>query len=594
MADQEIDREPELLSRERRKAATLVEGALDRADIYKNVEKAVDALASKHLDTIMAKVRDIRRQEAGDEVVAQEERSGNKTDAEYERHVKSKREEREKAHQEALRKQKEIDDERERVREEEARARRKEREERRRAEDERIREERRLQDEQREREWQERYERRRREDRDWGDRDHNDSRTRDRDRYHDRSPAYRSDRGLSPRYRDSKIDKSSTPKDPTPAPSAPPVDEKDLEAAALKLLLKEGEELAAKARQKPEFDFEEAEAIESGRKPAKPAAESKAESPPREPERRRRGSSYDRSDRNRSYRRDDSREYRRSSFRNDGDRRRDWTEGSYRPRDRDSDDKLAIRDFRRERSGDRSFRPRRSESRSDTRGYDRDHNRDRNRDRDRDRDKSAEHGKDKAEDHRSGERDRVYDYRNRDRDRARDRDRDRASGSGRARERDRDRDREPVRDLDRNDYLRRRSHYSRSRSRSRLRDRDRDRDRDRERDHRHRDRDRDRDHHREREGSAPRAPAGPEKEARSCRRSLDVLDIDRYVPPGSNRSRSPRRRVRSPEREDRPRKVESKIDRYVPGGERDREREREKENEGGKTKESEDRKHQKE
>ncbi|RMJ24678.1 arginine rich protein [Aspergillus sp. HF37] len=305
MADQEIDREPELLSRERRKAATLIEGALDRNDIYKSVEKAVDALASKHLDTILSTVRDIRRQEVGEEVVAQEERSGNKTDEEYEAYVKTKREEREKAHQEAVRKQKEIEEEQERIRAEEKRkrdeeaiARRKEREERRRAEDERIREEQRLMDEQRERERQERYERRRREEReryrDWEDKDRNRSRTRDRDRYRDRSPTYRSDRGLSPRYRDSRRDKSPTPKDPTPAPPPPPADDKSLEEAALQLLLREGEELAAKARQKPEFDFEEAEAAENGAKSAKAVTESKSGSPRREPEQKRRESSYDR------------------------------------------------------------------------------------------------------------------------------------------------------------------------------------------------------------------------------------------------------------------------------------------------------------
>ncbi|KAG2415325.1 hypothetical protein HFD88_006516 [Aspergillus terreus] len=285
LAESEIEREPELLSRERGKAATLIEGAVDRSDIYKTVEKSLDALASNHLPAILDSVREIRRQEVGEEIAAREEQGGNKTDEDFAAHVKTKRDEREKIYQEEMRKQKEIEEEQkrrkaeedrkqrelERKKEEEERARRREREEQRRAEQ-------RLLDEQREKERQERYERRRREERErfrdydrYRDRDRSRTRDRDfdrdrdRDRYRrDRSPGYRSDRAISPRHRESRKETSETPKEPTPAP---PVDEKSLEEAALQMLLKEGEELAAKARQKPEFDFEEAEAIENGLKP---------------------------------------------------------------------------------------------------------------------------------------------------------------------------------------------------------------------------------------------------------------------------------------------------------------------------------------
>ncbi|EKV06777.1 Arginine rich protein [Penicillium digitatum] len=283
LAESEIDREPALLSRERGKAATLIEGAVDRGDVYKSVEDSIDQLASKHLDFILESVREIRCQDVGEEVAARELELGNKTDADYEAHVRAQREQREKIWREEERKLKEIEEEEKRVRDEERkkkrelerqkdeedRARRKEIDEQRRADRERQREEQRILDEQRERERDERYERRRREDRDryrgW-DRDRDRSRTRDRDRFRDRSPAYRSDRGLSPWPRDSKHDKSSTSNAPTPV-LAPLVDEKSLEEAALQMLLREGEELAAKARQKPEFDFEEAEAIENGLRP---------------------------------------------------------------------------------------------------------------------------------------------------------------------------------------------------------------------------------------------------------------------------------------------------------------------------------------
>ncbi|KAJ9273238.1 hypothetical protein DTO212C5_823 [Paecilomyces variotii] len=278
LAESEIEREPALLSRERGKAATLIEGAVDRSDIYKNVESTIYALMQNHLDSILSSIREIRRQEVGEEIATQEERSGNKTDEDFARQVKEKRDEREKIRQEELRKQKEVEEEKakakaeeqrkqreiQRRKEEEEAAKEKEREEQRRAERERIREERRRLEDEREKEREERYERRRREEQD---------RYRDRDRDRDRSRVY--DRGVdrSPRQRDSKKTPSPAPKKRTP----PPVDEKSLEEAALQMLLKEGEELAAKSRQKPEFDFEEAEAIENGLKPA-PRQKSVAES----------------------------------------------------------------------------------------------------------------------------------------------------------------------------------------------------------------------------------------------------------------------------------------------------------------------------
>ncbi|KAJ5359019.1 uncharacterized protein N7496_011432 [Penicillium cataractarum] len=288
LAESEIEREPAHLSRERGKAATLIEGAVDRSDVYKNVEDSIDQLASKHLQNILHSVRAIRRKEIGEAAASKEEASGCKTDEDYAAFVKVKRDERESIWREEMRKQKELEDEQKRIKEEEKRKkrelerqkeeeeriRRKEIDDKRRAERERMREEQRALDEQRDREREERYERRRREDRDRY-RDWDRDRDRERDRYRDRSPAYRSDRGLSPRSRDPKREKSTTSKDPTPAPLLPAVDEKSLEEAALQMLLKEGEELAAKARQKREFDFEEAEAIENGLKPPSTSAPAK-------------------------------------------------------------------------------------------------------------------------------------------------------------------------------------------------------------------------------------------------------------------------------------------------------------------------------
>ena len=246
LAESEIDREPSLLSRDRGKAATLIEGAVDRSDIYKSVENAINQLAASHVDSILSSIREIRRQEVGEEVAAKEEQAGNTTEEEIEEHMRMFRAERERLHQEALREQERKEQEEakareeelrkrremERRREEEERAREREREERRRAERERLREEQRALDEQRERE---RYDRRRRDD-SW-DRD----RDRDRDRYRDRTRDYDLPRGYdryegtSSRYRDRRA-RSPTPKELTPPPPAP-VDDKTLEEAALQLLL---------------------------------------------------------------------------------------------------------------------------------------------------------------------------------------------------------------------------------------------------------------------------------------------------------------------------------------------------------------------
>ncbi|KAJ6160589.1 arginine rich protein [Penicillium chermesinum] len=257
VAEAEIEREPAHLSRERGKAATLIEGAVDRSDVYKTAERSIDELTQKHLASILESVRAIRRQEIGDEAAAREEQAGNKTDQDYEEHVKAKREERDKVWREELRKQQEIEDEERRVKaeeqrkkreaerkkEEEERARRKQIDEERRAERERLREEQRAIDDQREREREERYERRRR-------------RT-------ESGIAIGIETGVGPVIEAGLeiVTGTVTVRQP------PPVDEKSLEEAALQLLLKDAEEHAAKARMKPEFDFEEAEAIENGLKP---------------------------------------------------------------------------------------------------------------------------------------------------------------------------------------------------------------------------------------------------------------------------------------------------------------------------------------
>ncbi|KAM5504731.1 hypothetical protein McanMca71_003483 [Microsporum canis] len=267
MAESEIERDPSLLSRERGKAATLISGAVDRSDLHSGIEEAVDAIISNHIDDILASLRKIRAQDVGEDAANAEIAKGLTTDAEYEKLVQAKREEREKIRQKELEVERKAQEEKKKAeaeekqrqrelrkkREEEDRKRREEREEKRRLEREKQREEDRLREERRERERDERYERRRREEKErYRERD------RERERDYDRDKSRRSDL-------DRGRDGSGTPRDTSRLhkPSAPPVDEKALEDAALELLLKEGKELAAKSRQKPEFDFEQAEALEN-------------------------------------------------------------------------------------------------------------------------------------------------------------------------------------------------------------------------------------------------------------------------------------------------------------------------------------------
>ena len=81
---------------------------MDRSDIYRSVERAIDQITGNHLQTIIASLRDIRRQDVGDNVAEQEEQAGNKTDEEFEAHVKAMREEREQIYREELRKKKRL------------------------------------------------------------------------------------------------------------------------------------------------------------------------------------------------------------------------------------------------------------------------------------------------------------------------------------------------------------------------------------------------------------------------------------------------------------------------------------------------------
>ncbi|KAI2295304.1 hypothetical protein LOZ03_001171 [Ophidiomyces ophidiicola] len=452
MAESEIERDTSLLSRERGKAATLIEGAVDRSDLYKTVDRAIDKISTNYLDDILEVLRSIRRQDAGDEIANSEEQRGNTTDEEYGRLVEAKRQEREEERRKELELQKKLEQERaeaeaeerqkqrelRRQQKEAERKEREEREERRRSEREKRREEERKMEEQREKEREERRRRRREEEekeyrerrreerereREW---EKEDDRWRDSDRCRDRDKKHDLD----------AKDTKPPPKAPTPAP----VDEKALEDEALELLLKEGKELAAKSRQRPEFDFEKAEELEAQNQAAmvnqaQPKSNTSVRSKvDKESDRPKNDGFEDRYDQYRTKRRDESR--------NGSRTRRSSRYEDPRYRDRD----LERRDSER-RDRDREmdlYRPTRDridrDDRSETHRRSRAHSGSSARDRDRERDKGPDG------------------YRPRDRDIERDRDREREKVGGdayrplekeRERERDIDKDREWEWDRDR-------------------------------------------------------------------------------------------------------------------------------------------------
>ncbi|KAL8886838.1 MAG: hypothetical protein Q9192_006422, partial [Flavoplaca navasiana] len=288
LADTEIDRDPSFLSRDRGKAATLLQGAVDRSDIYKSVEQSLDRLVSKHLNHVLAIGREIRRAEIGEDAAAEEEQRGNITDEDYAKAAAAKREAREQQRkQDEARRRRE--EEREKVRadfaqkeaelqrlkkreeerlereakkqrqKEEIRKREEERNELRKREEERVELGRRKE---------ERTEYRRRE----GDRNERlkeyegrtsnsrgttpllAQRIRERSRSRHRSSDSRTrSNNMSPLIApEARAENTATPTAATPL-----IDEAEVEREALEKLLREGAELAAKSGTKPHQDHSE-------------------------------------------------------------------------------------------------------------------------------------------------------------------------------------------------------------------------------------------------------------------------------------------------------------------------------------------------
>ena len=94
VAENEIDKDPHLLRRERGKAATLIQGALDRSGVYNGVESRIDSEIAKHIDTVLVAVKEIRKVDVGDEQAEEEASRGGKTDDQYREETEARAEER--------------------------------------------------------------------------------------------------------------------------------------------------------------------------------------------------------------------------------------------------------------------------------------------------------------------------------------------------------------------------------------------------------------------------------------------------------------------------------------------------------------------
>jgi len=177
LAEAELERNPSLLAKDRRQAAPLIEGATERSEIYRIAEKDVDRLIDEFVSVADGKLREIRREVAGDEVAEKEERRGGKGDEEYALDADMRRQARTRVRAEELERERERGQEEKRLRAEVRRRKQEEEEalekERREAEEkrrlEREAERKREEDRQREheKEMEERRERKKRQDAEW-------------------------------------------------------------------------------------------------------------------------------------------------------------------------------------------------------------------------------------------------------------------------------------------------------------------------------------------------------------------------------------------------------------------------------------------
>ncbi|KAK8135293.1 hypothetical protein PG984_003233 [Apiospora sp. TS-2023a] len=127
VAEKEVDRNPsQLLSLDRRKAAALIDGALDRSGVYQKAEQVIDQLIDAK--AIEERIRDLRKAEIGEEAALAEQQRGAKTDQGYAEEASQKLAEREKLRRELKEKEEQILEEKRKIEREERKKREREQE----------------------------------------------------------------------------------------------------------------------------------------------------------------------------------------------------------------------------------------------------------------------------------------------------------------------------------------------------------------------------------------------------------------------------------------------------------------------------------
>ncbi|KAK8041228.1 hypothetical protein PG994_014235 [Apiospora phragmitis] len=127
VAEKEVERNPsQLLSLDRRKAAALIDGALDRSGVYQKAEDVIDQLIDAK--AIEERIRDLRKTEIGDEAALAEQQRGAKTDPDYAEEASQKLAEREKLRRELKEKEEQILEEKRKIEREERKKREREQE----------------------------------------------------------------------------------------------------------------------------------------------------------------------------------------------------------------------------------------------------------------------------------------------------------------------------------------------------------------------------------------------------------------------------------------------------------------------------------
>ncbi|KAG6248175.1 hypothetical protein E4U23_003168 [Claviceps purpurea] len=274
VAEKEVERNPlQLLTLDRRKAAALIDGALERSGVYQKAEDVIGQLID--LDAIEEQIREIRRAEIGEEAAEAERVRGSKSDEAYAADIAARQAERERLREEIRLKEAAIEEEKRRIAREEHKKeerereqaemrRQEERDERRKKREQERAERERLRDEERDRRYKERevWNKEREQRGQSGDKERDRDGPRDRDRERDRSRDRTRDRARDkdhgkgqPRDGSRARDRDTKPKSTAPDRTLSKEDNDRLEQEALADLLRESSRTDSA---KPELEVDEA------------------------------------------------------------------------------------------------------------------------------------------------------------------------------------------------------------------------------------------------------------------------------------------------------------------------------------------------